>query len=43
MLQIPAPPSASGPYRPIRPPSPIRLLVMFVLVLLAIWYLANQS
>ena len=30
-----------GLYRPVRPPSPTRLLVMLVLVLLAIWYLTR--
>ena len=34
-------PDPRGLYRPVPPPSPIRLLLMFVLVLLAIWYLSR--
>ena len=30
-----------GLYRPVRPPSMFRLLVAFILVVLAIWYLTR--
>lgn len=33
--------SPGGLYRPVRPPSPIRLIFMFILVLLAMWYLST--
>jgi hypothetical protein len=41
MWPDPDPRSPGGRYRPVQPPSPIRLLFMFVLVVLAIWYLTT--